>query len=488
MIRFPPVPTLRLVFLVSAVIWSYTSPASAADRPNILFIVIDDLNDWVGCLGGHPQAYTPNIDRLAQRGVLFTNAHCQAPLCQPSRTSVLTGTYPFRNGVYDVTQRFRDAPALKDAVTLPQYFRQHDYQTITVGKIDHNPEEPAAWSERGAHRGAWPRFPWNGRETVSGLPLPPSKTGVFDFGPVDYPSREMPDGRIATWAVDRIQQGLGEPFLFAVGFTGTHLPHFAPREIYDRLPPGKVELPVAPMDDLEDVPPMGRKFTRYFDLSPMSHNEIIRRGLWRKAVAAYLGCVTLVDECVGRVVDALEKSPQGKNTIVVLWSDHGFHLGEKMHWEKRTLWERSTRVPLIVALPGEKRRGTRSGRPVGLVDLYPTLVELSGLPAKGALDGRSLAPLLRDPQSVWPYPVLTTHMLGNHSVRNDDWRYIRYANGDEELYDHRQDPHELTNLASDARHQSTKLDLAKWLPKTDAPSGPRLPHGELVFEFDWSTP
>jgi len=238
--------------------------------------------------------------------------------------------------------------------------------------------------------------------------------------------------------------------------SSTHLPLFPPREIYDRLPPGKVTLPVAPSDDLEDLPPMGRKFTRYFDHSPMAHNEIVRRGLWRKAVAAYLGCVALVDESVGRVLAALESSPYARNTVIVFWSDHGFHLGEKSHWEKRSLWERSTRVPLIVALPGETRRGTRSSRPVGLVDLYPTLVELCGLPARPGLDGRSLVPLLREPRRDWPYAALSTQMPGNHSVRTDAWRYIRYANGDEELYAHPADPHELHNLAADPRQARVK--------------------------------
>lgn len=478
-------PRLLLCALLAASLGS-ACPARAADRPNILFIAIDDLNDWVGCLGGHPQAHTPNIDRLARRGVLFTNAHCQAPICQPSRTSVLTGTQPFHNGVYDIQQQFRDAPALKDAITLPRYFRQHGYRTIVTGKISHHSPEADDWTERGPNRGSWPKFPWRDRETISGLP--PGPTWVFDFGPVDYPGHELPDGTVATWAVNRIEQGLPEPFFLAVGFTATHLPHYPPRTIYDRLPPEQVTLPVAPMDDLEDVPPMGRKFTRYFDLSPISHNEIIRRGLWRKAVAAYLGCVAFVDKCVGRVLDALEKSPQGKNTIVVFWSDHGFHLGEKMHWEKRSLWERSTRVPLIVALPGESRRGTRTHRPVGLIDVYPTLVELGGLPAKAGMDGRSLAPLLRDPGHAWPHAAVSTQMPGNHSVRTEDWRYIRYANGDEELYAHPGDPHELRNLAPGAGYERIKRDLGKWIPQVNAPSGPRLPKGTSEFEFDWTKP
>jgi arylsulfatase A-like enzyme len=460
---------------------------AAAPRPNVLFIAIDDLNDWVGCLGGHPQAHTPNIDRLARRGVLFTNAHCQAPICQPSRSSLLSGTYPFHNGVYDIPQRMRDAPALKDAVTLPQYLAGFGYKTISAGKVFHRPEE-TAWHENGPAGRTFPKFPWFGKTSVSGLPLVGPGGRVFDFGPVDAKPEELPDGKTATWAVARIRQGLPEPFFFAVGFTGTHLPLFASRETHRRFPPAAVRLPVAPMDDLEDVPPMGRKFTRYFDFSPLTHNEILRRGLWHRAVAAYLACVTEVDLAVGRVLDALEKSPHSQNTLIVLWSDHGFHLGEKLHWEKRSLWDRSTRGPLIFSGPASSIPIATCSRTIGLIDLYPTLVELCGLPAKPGLDGRSLAPLLRDPQRAWPYPALTTQMPGNHAVRTEQWRYIRYVNGDEELYDMRADPHELTNLAGDPRRAATKSDLARWLPKQETPMGPRLPTGATEFEFDWTKP
>ena len=483
-----PHRTLRLCSLPAVVVaLALAAFAQPAPRPNVLFIAIDDLNDWVGALGGHPQAYTPHLDRLARRGVLFTNAHCQAPICQPSRSSLLSGTYPFRNGVYDIAQRMRDAPALKDAVTLPEYFGRHGYTTVSTGKIFHRPEE-TAWRENGPAGRVFPKFPWFGKTTISGLPLVGPGGRGFDFGPVDAAPGEMPDGRTATWAVERLRQGLPEPFFLAVGLTGTHLPLLASRETHLRFPPAQVALPVAPMDDLEDVPPMGRKFTRYFDASPLTHNEILRRGLWHQAVAAYLACVTEVDAALGRVLDALDRTPQGRNTVIVLWSDHGFHLGEKLHWEKRSLWDRSTRVPLIVAGPGVTAAGKQSGRAVGLIDLYPTLVELCGLPARPGLDGRSLVPLLRDPQHPWPYPALTTQMPGNHAVRTEQWRYIRYVNGDEELYDMRADPHELANLAGDPRHAAVKAELARWLPREEAPMGPRLPTGPTEFEFDWTRP
>lgn len=461
-------------------------PLPPLQRPNVLFIAIDDLNDWVGCLGGHPQAQTPNIDRLAKRGILFTNAHCQATICVPSRVSVLTGTYPFHNGVYDIPQKMRDAPVVANAVTLPQYFIQHGYHSIGVGKIFHH-DDPQSWSEQGPLHGAWPNFPWRGRQTLSGLPL--TNLWVFDFGPVDVADNELPDGQIAAWAVSRIRRTPSEPFFLGVGFTGTHLPLLAPRRFHQLYPLDSVKLPPAPMDDLEDLPPMGRKFTRYFDLSPLNHNEIMRRGLWRRAVASYLACISYVDFCVGQVLDALDASAFARNTVVVLWSDHGFHLGEKQHWEKRSLWERSTHVPLIVAQPASTAvKGGRCDRTVGLIDLYPTLVELCGLSAKSGLDGRSLAPLLADPQRDWPHAVLTMQQPGNHAVRTEHWRYIRYANGDEELYDERDDPNEFHNLAAQGRYRPTITQLASSVPAVEAPSGPRLPQNRTEFEFDWTKP
>jgi arylsulfatase A-like enzyme len=480
------------------------------DQPNVLFIAIDDLNDWVGCLGGHEQVRTPHIDRLAERGVLFSNAHCQAPICQPSRTSLLTGTFPHRNGVYTVEQRWRKAPLVQDAVTLPQYFREHGYRTLGAGKIFHREDQlEPAWDEWGV------RYGWNwmgervGPDGISGLPTP----SIFDFGPFPAKPEEMNDMRVTDWVVSRLDKSYDKPFFLAVGLITPHLPLFTPPEFYEQYPLDTTRLPVTLPGDLDDLPAMGRKFTRYFDTTPMSHHNITRNGLWHKAVASYLACATFTDHCVGRLLDALDDSPHAKNTIIVLWSDHGFHLGEKMHWEKRSLWEESTRVPLIFSLPGFKKgsdtvvrstpgavpatvpdpflnphRHARCTRPVGLIDIYPTLIELCDLPEKESLQGRSLSPLLQDPTREWDYPALTTHHPGNHAVRSEHWRYIRYANGDEELYDHRIDPHEFHNLAQDPQHADMIRQLAEWIPDNDAPYGPQEPRHQYTQEFDWSRP
>jgi len=481
---------IRGVACSVTLIWGVSHGAAAEIRPqmskstpNVVFIAIDDLNDWVGCLGGHAQVQTPHIDRLARRGVLFTNAHCQAPICMPSRASLLTGTYPHRNGIYMIEQELRAAPALKDAVTLPQYFRQHGYGTMGCGKIFHRNDEKA-WSEWGV------RYGWRwmaeraGPEGISGLPDP----SIFDFGPIPADEKEMNDMKVTDWAVERLKQQYDEPFFLAVGLITPHLPLFTPPEYYERYPLDQVQLPAVLPGDLDDLPPMGRKFTRYFDTTPMSHHNITRHGLWHKAVASYLACATFTDRCVGRLLDALDRSPYGKNTVVVLWSDHGFHLGEKMHWEKRSLWEESTHVPLIFVVPGDFCRGATCTRPVGLIDIYPTLVELCDLPPKADLQGHSLVPLLKEPTGQWDYPALTTHHPGNHAVRTERWRYIRYANGDEELYDHRYDPHEFRNLAGDPEYADVIKRLAAWIPKDNAPYAPRLPRQKFTQEFDWFKP
>ncbi len=458
---------------------------AGTSRPNVLFIAIDDLNDWVGCLGGHPQVRTPNIDRLASRGVLFTNAHCQAPICMPSRASLLTGTYPWQNGVYVIEQELRTVLKLKDLVTLPRYFRNHGFRTMGAGKIYHRHQDTAdEWDQWGGrHSRKW-MHDLVGPEGVSGLPNP----RVFDFGPLPVRDAQMNDMKVTEWGVERLGEHHDKPFFLAVGLKTPHLPLFTPAKYYDMYPLDTVELPPVLPGDLDDLPPLGRKFTRYFDTTPMSHHNITRHGLWHKAVASYLACVSFTDMCVGRLLDALDKSPHTQSTVIVLWSDHGFHLGEKMHWEKRSLWEESTHVPLIFVTPNEMSAGAQCSRSVQLIDIYSTLVELCGLPANGDLQGHSLVPLLKDPAQPWDHPALTTHHPGNHAVRTDRWRYIHYVNGDEELYDHDSDPHEWKNLANDPKYADVIKRLAAHVPKTNAPYAPRLPRGRFTQEFDWSKP
>lgn len=448
--------------------------APGDERPNVLFVVLDDLNDWTGCLGGHPQASTPNLDRLASQGLLFTNAHCAAPLCNPSRAAVLSGVLPSTSGIYENTQPLRRA--LPDVVTLPQHFRAQGYRVTGAGKVFHGPwPDPASWDEY------WPSQEQCRPFDV--LPQDPPLHGlsrVNDWGGLPVDDARMSDGQVARWAARRLEQGLQEPFFLAVGFFQPHLPWYVPQAWSERFPPDAALPPRVRADDLDDVPRAGRGRV---------HAEL---GAWlareektRDAVAGYLASVAFVDAQVGLVLDALARSPAAGRTIVVLWSDQGFHLGEKGQWKKKTLWEESTRVPLVVQDP-RGARGARCERPVDLVDLYPTLVELCGLPAPAAqrLEGRSFAPLVRDPSAPWPYPALTTIGPGSHALRDERWRYIRYRDGSEELYDHASDPDEWTNLAADPGAAATIARLRPFLPASDARQAPRedqstiFPRGE----------
>ena len=462
---------------------------AAESRPNVLFIAIDDLNDWTGFLGGHPDVKTPHMDRLAAQGVSFGNAHCQAPICMPSRASLLTGTYPHRNGIYVIEQNYHDAPLLKEAVTLPQHFKSNGYRTLGCGKIYHRANDHLDGRDWDAYQ---PGKGWMwlkeivGPKGVSGLPDP----SIFDFGPVNVEPSQMGDWEVTDWAIERLREKQDAPFFLAVGLITPHLPHYTPQSFFEAYPEDQISLPNILAGDLDDLPPMGRKFTRYFDSTPMSHHNITRHGLWHKAVASYLACATFTDTCVGRLLGALEESPYADNTIIVLWSDHGFHLGEKMHWEKRSLWERSTRVPLVFAGPGITARGRTCARPVGLIDIYPTLIDLCHLPKPNSdqLQGHSLTPLLSDPDAKWNHPVLTTHHPGNHAIRTERWRYIRYANGDEELYDHDSDPNEFYNLAKSKAHTEIIQELRTALPPSCADYAPRLPRQKFTQEFDWFSP
>ena len=439
------------------------------ERLNVLFVAIDDLNDWVGCLGGHPDVKTPNLDRLAQRGVLFTNAYCAAPACNPSRAALMTGIRPSTSGVYHNSQPWRQSPVLEDAVTLPQHFMAHGYKALGSGKIYHGRfPDPESWNEY------WPS------QTVNkpSDPVPPKdklplngfpKASHFDWGPVDVPPEMMGDWQVADWVIGQLMQPHDRPFFLGCGFFRPHLPWYVPRKYFDLYPVEQVTLPTVNDNDLDDVPEIGRKMAK----PQGDHANVIKYNQWRKAVQAYLASISFVDDCVGRVIDALDNSPHRDNTVVVLWSDHGWHLGEKLHWRKFALWEEATHNVLMFAAPGVTSPGGRCDAPVNLLDIYPTLIDLCDLRQREELEGVSLISLLRNPTVEWEPPALTTHGRNNHSVRSKRWRYIRYSDGTEELYDHKVDELEWINLAQDPQYSDIKEDLARWLPRTNVKDIPR---------------
>jgi len=438
-------------------------------RPNVLFIAIDDLNDWTGCLGGHPDVKTPHLDRLAKRGVLFTSAHCAAPACNPSRAALMTGIRPSTSGVYHNDQPWRKSPVLKNTPTLPQHFMANGYRAIGSGKIFHGGyPDPKSWEEY------WPSkiktkpadpAPPRDQRPLNGIP----KAAHFDWGPLDVPDKEMGDWQVADWVIDQLNKEHDKPLFLACGFFRPHLPWYVPRKYFEMYPPDKITLPNVKEDDLDDVPPIGRQMAK----PQGDHSKVIKHKQWRKAVQGYLASISFVDVCVGRVVDALDKSPHRDNTIIVLWSDHGWHLGEKLHWRKFSLWEEATHNVLMFVAPGVTKPGGRCNAPVNLLDIYPTLVDLCRLEPNKALEGVSLSPLLRNPQAKWDRPTLTTHGRNNHSIRSERWRYIRYRDGTEELYDRQNDELEWTNLAKDPKHADVKKELASWLPKTNVEDIPR---------------
>lgn len=461
-LRSPALVLLAVLALLAGLAVS-SRAAQRGERPNVLFIVIDDLNDWIGPLGGHPQARTPNLDRLAARGTVFTSAHCQAPLCNPSRTSFLTGLRPSTTGVYGLDPWFRTDRRLKDLVTLPQYFERHGYRTLTTGKIFHDAYPPRDQRKDGNEFSVWGFQGGYGPLRKDKLVKTPMDHPAVDWGVFPERDEDQDDWKVAEWAVQQLRQPAGDrPFFLSVGFRRPHLPCYASQKWFDLYPEETLQLPPVRDGDRLDTP----RFSWYLHwLLPEPRLAWLKReNQWKPLVRAYLASTSFVDSQVGRVLDALEQSGHADNTIVALISDHGWHLGEKEVSGKNTLWEPSTRVPMILSAPGFPA-GRRSRRPVELVDVYPTLVDLCGLPRKDGLDGHSVVPLLRDADAVRNWPAITTHGPNNHTVRTEDWRYIRYADGSEELYNLVRDPREWNNLADEPKYAGIKRALSRRLPK-----------------------
>jgi arylsulfatase A-like enzyme len=439
--------------------------ARAADRPDVVVIWVDDLNDWVGPLGGHPQAFTPKLDRLARRGTTFTNAHCQAPLCNPSRTSVLTGLRPSTTGVYALEPWFRTAPAWRDRVTLPQAFAAAGYETPTTGKVFHDAYPPPEGRRDGAEFSVWGYFGNHGPRPEQPFVHSPGGHPLVDWG--IYPERDdqQEDYKVASWAVERLGSARERPMLLSVGFRRPHVPCYAPRPWFDRFPLTTLQLPAIRRDDRDDTP----RFSWYLHwrLPEPRLGWLVAADEHRALVRAYLACTAFADAQIGRVLDAIEASGRADRTVVVVLSDHGWHLGEKGITGKNSLWEPSTRVPFLWAGPGIAP-GAVCAQPVELLDLYPTLVDLCGLPPVAGLEGHSLRPQLADASAPRVWPALTTHGPGNHAVRTGTHRYIRHADGSEELYDLETDSREWTNLADRPASADRKAELARWLPATDA--------------------
>ena len=446
--------------------------------PNVVMIVIDDQNDWIGCLNGHPQSRTPNIDRLAERGTLFLNAHCQSPLCNPSRTSVMTGLRPSSTGIYGLSPDFRDVEDLKSITTLPQNFRNHGYETLMAGKIYHGAYGRNPNDKEFDIVGPPPQI---GPKPDSPLVKTPSGHPLVDWGTFPHKDEEKGDWKLASWAVDQLEKPHDKPFFLSVGFFLPHVPCYVTEKWYDLFPDESLLLPPVLDNDRADTP----RFSWYlhWKLPEPRLRFLQEQNQWKNLVRSYLASTAFVDSQIGRIMDALDSSTIAENTIVVLWSDHGWHLGEKAITGKNTLWERSTRVPLIFAGPGIAAQA-KCDQPVELLDIYPTLSSLCDLSVPENLDGHSLSPQLQNATTAREWPAITTHNHDNHSVRSQDWRYIRYADGSEELYNMRKDPNEWKNVIEDQSLASIIASHKNFLPSTNLKPVPGSKNRILLYDVD----
>mgnify|MGYP003624195256 CR=1 FL=1 len=475
-------------FLLLCTTLAILNPAYSQDKPDVLFIAVDDLNDWVGVLGGHPQTKTPNIDALAARGMLFTNAHTPAAACLPARTAILFGMSPFSSGVYTQLGDWRTNPTFDDAISLPRYFRNNDYLTLGGGKLFHAHTYAAQAFGGQQDVNAWDAyFPSLDRQLPDEV-YPPSgrgpnsvagngiSTGGFDFAPTITTDAAMGDGQVVNWVSQQLRAARTGPRFLSAGIFRPHLPWYAPKKYFDMYPVEDVILPDYLENDLDDVPAVYADLAGAEpDLNESTMDWIKERGTrkWQEAVQGYMAAVSFSDAMVGELIDALDESGQADNTIIVLWADHGFHLGEKDSWGKMTLWDETTRVPFIIVAPGVTTPGSRSDEVVSTLSIYATLAELAGLDRPEQIDGNSLVPLLENPDMAWDDVAITTYGdYGNFTVRDDKHRYIIYSDGEEELYDNALDPNEYINLADDPRYAEIKAALAARIPPANTHMAP----------------
>jgi uncharacterized sulfatase len=474
----PEIPPMRLesvrrlarrglALLVSLFGVAPASPGAEAGKvvdrssANVLFIAVDDLGNVLG--RNRPAGLdTPNLDRLAERGVRFERAYCQVPLCNPSRASVMTGRRPDSTTVWDLNRHFRER--LPDVATLPQAFRQRGHFVARVGKIYHYDvprgigtsglDDAPSWDRVVNPRG---RDVLDESRIINPTPEKPI-SAALSWLAADGLDEEQTDGLVATEAIRLIEARPDRPFFLGVGFFRPHTPFVAPKRHFDRIPLDGVRLVEVPEGDRDDIP-----------AAAIPHNIPqpdygLSREVLRQALQAYYASVRFVDAQIGRLLDALERANLADRTIVVVWSDHGYHLGEHGLWQKRTLFEESAKTPLIVSAPGTRGRGRSCSRVVELVDLYPTLLDLVFGSVPEELDGRSLRPLLDDPERAWDHEAFTQILrpgsespVMGRAITTERWRYIEWNAGraGRELYDHAGDPRELTNLADDEAHQTT---------------------------------
>lgn len=460
--------SLALLLLFTA----STTLGAAADKPmNVLMLIADDLNSW---LLENPQRYTgkviaPNLKALAASGVNFKYAYTAAPVCSPSRTAFFSGVAPWKSGIYNNAQTIGRSEVLnQDAVlSLAGLFKKGGYSTFKYGKITHGWDQKEYWDDDVGHKRD-PRPP--------GAPLAGFSGGEQDWGPIHLAEEKMNATGGANKAIAVLEQQHDKPFFLAYGSFNPHMPWYVPQKYFDMYPLDQIVLPELKSDDLDDLPPLARAVS---DGIGSFADKVIEAGKHKEAVQAYLATTTYVDTQIGRVLDALERSPYKDNTIVVFLTDHGLHMGEKHHWQKTTLWEEGTHTLLMFRAPGVTKAGGVSERFVSLLDIYPTLAELCGLTPPAYLDGRSLVPLLKDPKAPWESTAITglctkgkQEGLAFISIRHELGRYTRYGSDEEEFYDTTKDPHEWTNQIDSPEYADTVKKLRASVPSFEDAAQP----------------
>lgn len=474
------------VLFIGLLLVSFASAAPDAVRPNVLFLAVDDMNDWLGCHETTPRAITPNIDRLAARGVNFTNAHTAGVFCAPSRAAIFSGQYASTTGCYKTATYFYDHPEIEP---LQLSFSKAGYTTLGAGKLFHHPAgaiDQRGWNtfflrNQSQRENGWPLDSWS-KEVPFPEPFPNSiynrgqeiTGGLFlEWGAIPNDrEKDMADTQRIEWAVSQLKEEHDKPFFLAIGIYAPHFPNYCPKKYFDLYDPEKIELPPYKEDDLDDLP---LKIKRIKTARSRIHKRLEKLDAVDDAIHGYLACISYADAMMGRVLDALDASPYADNTIVVLWSDHGYHHGEKGDWGKHTLWERTSNVPFIWAGPGIAENA-KTDVTVSLIDMYPTLVGLCKLPQPHQkLEGESIAATLAEPASAKDRSVFLPHMNPNEfAIINRDWRYIRYGEDGEELYDVKADPNEWNNVASDPKHAALKSRMRSLAPKSFAKPGTKL--------------
>ncbi|MDO6604416.1 sulfatase [Arenibacter palladensis] len=438
-------------------------------HPNVLFISLDDMNDWIRPLAGSSQTITPNLDKFAENSVNFTKNYCPSPGCNPSRSAVLTGVHTYNSGMYSNYQDWRKVPKLSNTLTLGQYFNNNGYRTVGAGKIFHYQQvDTLGWDDYyPSIKKPMPDDPFPEKTPVNMKPFE-HMYSMFDWSGLSVDDKDMGDYKTVDFISEQLGKEQDKPFFFAAGIYRPHLPWYVPQKYYDMFPLDEIELPNLMEGDTTDLGPFAKEL---ISRGGNYHKHVTEADQWKKAIQGYLASVAFSDAMVGRLLEALEQSPYADNTIVVLWSDHGWQLGEKNHWRKFALWENVIRSVLMVKvpkhlekMPNGSKNGVATTNLTSLMDIYPTLVDLCNLPDKEDMDGVSLRPILQDPEKEVKRPIITTYDYGSYSVRYQNWHLIDYIDGYSELYNLENDPEEWYNLDKVDSLLAVKSKLRSFIP------------------------